>query len=334
MTEEKGSAITVEEAPQEDAVQDEVVEVSANESKREEVESMLADNTDTEIPVNEEVVKEQADEASVSDESTDEQELSFEDLTKDADDYVKDGKDKRIGKLTAEKYEYQRQIDELKAQLDEVKKITVKPEEGAQEYTRDQLLKAMEEAVRDGDAGLQFQIMEAMQKQAETKVRKELTSREEAQNEASSRINREITDARDTFNYLWNEDTPELYAGAKPELDLTNQNSLLAQTANYLYRLGNDEAKLRYQRVGGVAIAISDALKIILNRRKGSKPKDSEKEALKKQVKKANRGSFIPGSDVVKDEQISVVSKKTKKENFDDEIKRRKSMQRGSVKRN
>ena len=106
---------------------------------------------------------------------TDEETLdSF--LPKDGDIFNPDGRDKRINKLTKEKYEYKASIDALKAEISELRDETTKPDKNDKVYSKSELSNAMKRAMEDQDSALVLEIVEQMNKQTESKLRKEYTS--------------------------------------------------------------------------------------------------------------------------------------------------------------
>jgi hypothetical protein len=73
-------------------------------------------------------------------------------------------------------------------------------------------------------------------------------------------------------------------------------------------------------------VCVNDALKIILNSKKGLKPKDVEKESLKNKVKKSGKKTSVKSSSIKTDSKAKVPSAK---DSFEDEIERRKKFAQG-----
>jgi hypothetical protein len=71
---------------------------------------------------------------------------------------------------------------------------------------------------------------------------------------------------------------------------------------------------------------VNDALKIILNNKKGLKPKDSEKENLKNKLKKTGRKTSIKSNSVKGESKTKTISDQ---DSYEDEIEHRKKMAQG-----
>jgi hypothetical protein len=297
-------------------------------SKREEIEDMLKEQdapVDTEDEEVEEDLSEESDE--VTEDSETEESESTNPVEEMINEHKKDGKQKRIDKLTAINSDLTGELATIKQQIQEL--TSAKNKETTEvSYTDEQLETALEKAIETGDSGLQFEVMKEMQKQAEKKAYDRIKGDERKLQEEQKALQTEVNKVRTNYSYLSDTDTPELYEGSHEDMDVNNPKSLIAQTATYLYNMQSAEAKTRYTGVQGISIAVNDALKIILNHKKGLRPKDKEKESLKRKVKKAGKKTSVSGSKSVKTD-TKTPKQKTSDESFQDEIAHRKSMSRG-----
>ena len=304
-------------------------EQAENQNQRESIEEMLKGSEDLiEADDNEEVVEEvekvdvdeDETEESETDDSEDEPSLSLaEELVEEH--VKKDGKQKRIDKLTAVNSELKAEIDAIKAQLSQ-DKPKVKQETN---YTDEQLKVALQKAINEGDADLQWEIMSEMRTQAERSAITKLQQRELQAKQQQEQVAREIAMARDQYSYLADDSIPEIYNGSHNDLDVNNPESLLNKTAEYLYR--HKDYAQRYHVVGGIAVCVNDALKIIINNKKGLKPKDKEKETLKNKVKKAGRKTSVKSNSVKSD--TKTIKPKSRQDSFEEEMARRKKIANG-----
>jgi hypothetical protein len=91
-------------------------------------------------------------------------------------------------------------------------------------------------------------------------------------------------------------DGKEVYQGAKTELTLQDESSLLYRLALKMYYEAKDEdGRPIYHYQGGQRQAVADALNQILRKRKLS-PNDSEKKKLERSLAKAKRKGSVPSS--------------------------------------
>ena len=345
-------------------VEDVKKESSPELTSRQEIEKMIAGNEEViEGQDNEESQDEQVDESNdetESDTSADEQEDSdvgdtedsddeSEEVSDDADtdqedsgeddnpiesmvnehldkDEKKDGKQKRIDKLTAVNSSLQEQLEAAKAQLQEIRlqmdTIQSKPkttEVDGVKYTDEQLKKALKQAVEDDDTDLQFEIMVEMRKQAKVEAYEEF--KRNTRNPDQERLVKEIEETRNAYSYLG--ETP-LYEGSEAELNLNDPGSLLVQTAEYLYKLPKEKVGDKYTGPGGITACVRDALKIILNARRGKSP-EKENKLLKKKVNKNGRKNSVRTGTKVKSDKGSS-KPKSSDELFKEELQRRASM--------
>ena len=323
---------------------DDIKEEAQPMSRREEVEEMLTsapvaieDEEEVDLEVNEtnetpsDLSPDEEDNTEESDDESEESEesepLTFEDLLSPK----KDGKQKRIDKLTARNKENEMALKALKDEIEILKKQT--KDKPPTEYTDEQLKKAWDDAVAAGDEDLKFEIMAEMKNQAARNARKAYEEQAKTMTAEQKAYENAIATTRDQYSYL--SDLPEIYEGSKKDLDINNDGSLLVQATVALLQpteqiaeslgLTLEQAKARYSGAQGIGIAVSDALKIIVRRNKGLRPKDKEKETLKSKVKRSGKKSSISTSKSMKTETTS--KPKSKSESFKEEIARRKKNQ-------
>lgn len=200
-----------------------------------------------------------------------------------------------------EKSNVQKRIDKLTAQLKQLKeeneelKNTVIPEtktEKKPRYTPEQLKGAVNKAIAEQDADLLFDVVQYAVETAKEDLRSEYTGEQTKAQEVQKAIAMEWNDVLKRYDYLASPNQPELYAGARKDLDLKNPKSLLFRLASELYTSERTAAEYRYR--GGQRQAVADALTQIL--RKKTNPSESgEALKLKKQLDKERmKNSFAP----------------------------------------
>ena len=259
-----------------------------------------------------------AEEAETTDDETDDSEGIDVSAFIDEGD-KKTNTQKRIDKLTADKYKLQAELDQLKVQETSPKKDKT--------YTPEELKRATDRAVADGDSGLLHEIMDQREKQLENRLRNEYTKREEKIQEQTARNKTEWTQVVNSYDYLADAKEAEVYHGSRTELNINDPNSLLRQVALALFTSSDDEKLFQlYHRPGGQALAVSDALNLILKKRRGRSPEDSEKKGLKRKLSKERRKKSLTAHDGSIKEEASTKPKKqmTDAERVFDAIEERK----------
>ncbi len=230
-----------------------------------------------------ETLKEKEEEASLEDPSS-----FLEDVTE-----KKSGLEKRIDKLTALNYQKDAKIAELQARLEEREKL-LPDGKLKKRYTPDQLAKAMMKAYEDGDEALMGEILKQQEAQIKEDLRLEYEKEKKAQEEAAKQARVEWTQVVRDWEYLADPNEPELYPGSHKELDIRNNMSLLRQVALLLYNSEQEELFQRYHRPGGQALAVQDAFRVILKKRRGIKSSDTS--ALKNRLTKERRRKSLSGT--------------------------------------
>jgi len=251
----------------------------------------------------------------------------------EGDDTVKrDGRDKRIDKLTAEKYQLQAELHKLKSQEDKGEKDTSSSKERI--YTDAELDTAERNAHKDGDSDLLVQISKERFKNAKRELRIEYQGELKRKEEDSVRATREWQQVRNSYDYLAAPNAPEIYPGARNELDINSQNSNLVRLAKMLYASSEEELEKifgytkNYRRPGGQELAVSDALNLILKKRRGQKSDNKETKKLKKALVKEKRKRSL-GSPGAEKEEVDSTPKRPRstKETLEDEISSRRKLQ-------
>jgi len=217
--------------------------------------------------------------------------ITFDEFEKDYTE-KKNGAQKRIDKLTAEKYQYASEIENLRKELDALKAGKAPDVENLQEkpkYTEQQLRKAYEKAVNDGDADLQWEIQSELTKLKvfEAEQRYIMQNRQVTkQQEEEAAIFAGIVE-----NYSFEND---------PDLNIKDQNSLICRVTHTL--LNDERTKNYYGKMGAarLAAAVADARAYIyelrLKKKTLSKTKHLEKNLQKEKLKNSLAGSGSPGS--------------------------------------
>lgn len=194
-----------------------------------------------------------------------------------AEEDEKSNVQKRIDKLTA-------QLKQLKEENEELKN-TVAPEGEKKKprYTPEQLKGAIGKAMQEQDHDLMMEVIQYAVETAKEDLRNEYTGEITKEQEVKKAIAAEWADVLKRYDYLASPNQPELYAGARKDLDLKNQKSLLFRLASELYT--NPQTAQEYRYKGGQRQAVADALTQIL--RKKTNPSESgEALKLKKQLDK------------------------------------------------
>ena len=215
----------------------------------------------------------------------------------------KDGVQKRIDKLTAEKYQ-------LKAELDEYKskdRSNKPPEERV--YTEVELDSAERKAFVDNDYDLMLTVRKEREKNLKSSLRKEYLDEQRKQQESYARTQSEWAEVKDSYQYLSAPMKPEIYTGSREELNIGNPTSNLVRLARALYSMDrNKVAELLgysrdYSSQGGQERAVADALRLILDKRRTQKSDSPKTRMLQKQLTREKRKSSLgsPGGQKAED---------------------------------
>ena len=128
----------------------------------------------------------------------------------------------------------------------------------------------------------------------------------------------------DSYGYLADPAEPELYEGAREELNVRSASSLLYRLSLQLYQT------MYANEPGGQQLAVADALSRILRKRNvSSSSKSSDK--LKRALVKERRKNSPPGKRASGDEDDSPKHPKTDAERLDDYIAQRKQINQGMI---
>jgi hypothetical protein len=237
--------------------------------------------------------------------------LKLEDFeTEENKEEKKSGVQKRIDKLVAEK----------KALAERLDKIEKQSTEQTPEYSETLLRQAMAKAMEENNPNLMWEVMDYRVKKEKKAA---LADQEKKQQEIIKKQQRAAQEWHSTveeYEYLSDKEEPEIYKGSHKDLNIKDQNSLLVQLAGKLYR---DENKAeRYQKDGGQRLAISDAIRIIL-RKKKTKASSKENEKLKRKLAKEKRKSSVSSGKSMNKEKLPATSGNS----LEDYLKERKSTQ-------
>jgi len=229
----------------------------------------------------------------------------------------KSGLEKRIDKLTASNYEKDAEIAKLKSTTE---KVDTKPETKPK-YTNDQLVKALTEAREEGNTALEVEIMQYISDAKADNVKAEFEAKNKAVEDARKKQETEWIAITDMFHY----DEVEIYPGSQTDLNIKNNSSLIYRLASELFI-----NKGYNQKDNGMSLAVSQALKLILAKKKTSvKPQKSSKEKqLETKVKKLKRKTSSPsGSKTVKEEPKAKSSRpKSDVDKVNDAISERRNL--------
>jgi hypothetical protein len=286
-------------------------ETNADETKSEE---KTVDSESTETP-------ETVDEQTTAAEEGEEEISSFLEGAE-----KKSGEQKRIDKLTAEKYA-------LKAELEAVKNAKSSKDESSsddsKEYSEAQLSAAMKKAMDEGDHELMMEIIKYSNEKTKKDLIKQYKEQENKRAESAKQAQREWKQVVDSYSYLSDKNEPELYKDSHKELNINDRGSTLFKLADALYSSKEDEERFQlYHRPGGQALAVGDAFKLILKKRlaMNNDTKVNGKRIKQSLVKERRKKSLTATDDVIKDDTV-VKSKKplTDKERLDEYITSRKT---------
>ncbi len=279
MLEEKGAVEPVEELDEtaEEAL-DEMVEEIVEGKEVEEAQ----DETDTEEEASDSEEESDEKEEVEEEEGEEEEEFSLEDLASEGIPEAEDNVQKRIDKLTRDKYTKDARIAELEA------KLATKDTSQRSKYTEDQLDLAEAKALEEGDKSLLKEVRKERRKNMLADVKEELGREQKVAQEQAVAVQKEAQQVVETFGYLKDEDS---------RLNIQDKESLLYKLALVLYQ--NPSYAERYQVLGGQMLCVSDAVKILRKKGLGKKKSKSEK-ALEKKVKKLKKTTSVKGSKSVK----------------------------------
>ena len=286
----------------------------------------VEETSEDEAEITTEVVEEDSEVEEKIDELLDEgeeKESENDDLSEYLDEAPKkSGEQKRIDKLTRDKYELQERLERLEHKLDE--KISEPTTKGEKKYSDNELKQAMRKAFDDGDSDLAWEIVDY-------KIRQERESAEEKyerlgkdQQESEQRRRKEWLSVQEEYSKYGASSEPEFYAGSSKDLNIADPQSLLNRLASSLYFSKDEELKVKYQSAGGMHLAVSDAFRLILAKKRGSMADNTETAKLKKKLAKERRKKSTAGSTSQKTDSVKTPARpKTNKELLDDEIARR-----------
>ena len=192
------------------------------------------------------------------------------------------GAQRRIDRLTAEK----RALEEkLAARGPTTTDDTPK-------YTESQLTNAVNKGIQDGDAQLIMDVFNYKLKQQEKSLEDRYKGEQTRLQQQAVQAQGEWAQVVKDYSYLSDKEQPEIYEGSRRDFSLASSSSLLYRLAISLYN--NPENNSVYRVTGGQRRAVSDALALILKRKRGSKGKDSkETKILKKRLAKAKRKTSL-----------------------------------------
>jgi len=218
---------------------------------------------------------------------TDGAETSKEEVTKASDtlqtepdlkDFLPDtehnqGMQKRIDKLTAKNKMLMEKLEEQSIQQNE------KSKEGKPKYTVEQLKGALRQARENGDIDLEMEVLSYMNESTKEELRNEYVSEKTNAQKQQELAVQEWKEVLNQYGYLASDTQPEMYPGARKDLNIQDPKSLLQSLAKELYK------DPKYNFYGGQRLAVADALGIIL-RKKTNSQDSAESMRLKRQLEK------------------------------------------------
>lgn len=246
-------------------------------------------------------------------------------------DKTRNGMQKRIDKLTAQKKDRDSENEQLRSRLDNLdrelrslKDNGEKPKDSVSErqYSYEELDKAYEKALADNDMELIREIRKHERENYFRDAEKMVNKSQTASADEVKRLNSEWKEVTNRYVIYSDESGPELYPGSKTELNINDPNSKIVQLASAKYK--NDE---RYRVPNGLVLAVSDAFKDILTLRASSSKKTVSNETLKKKVNKMNLKTSQGSSSSMKQDVSTEPSRpKSKKQELDDYIAERRRL--------
>ena len=221
-----------------------------------------------------------------------------------------------------------KRIDKLTARLKDAEEKLAKQQDKESidtgKYTPDQLNKAYKKAIEEGDSALAMDVMDYKIDQVKESLRKEYQAEQKQNIQQQQQINKEWISTVEKYDEYTSSDN-EIYDGSSKDLNLKDQKSLLHQLAVRLYSTQQEDAFQRYHKPGGQELAVADAFQLILKKKRGTPPKDKEKDLLKRKLAKEKRkkslGSGSPGA-----EDKSPAKPKNKKEALDEYLSERRKL--------
>lgn len=220
-------------------------------------------------------------------------ELSVDDFDLDFETDGEDKKEKKSG--------FQKRIDQLIAEKKSLEERLEKAEKSnskeTPEYSEAQLRQAMQKAIDEGDAALMWDIMDYRVKQEKDNVLNAERKKQEERIQQQQRVAKEWQSTVEEYEYLSDEEEPEIYRGSHRDLNLKDRNSLLVKLASRLYNDPNRSG--RYNKEGGQRLAVSDAIKSIL-RKKKTKMTSKETDKLKRKLAKEKSKSSVSSGQSLK----------------------------------
>ncbi len=258
---------------------------------------------------------------------------SFLDSPDEGEEPRKTGEQKRIDKLTAERYRLQAENDQLKASAN--KEETTKPA-GDRIFSDSELDNAEKKAFDDNDFALLQTVRKEREKNFETRLTKKYQQEQGKAAEEQKRAQNEWVSTRDAYSYLAAPNAPQLYPGSNDELNLGDPNSNLFRLAKMLYMSSDTDMKnlvekghvsdgRTYRGVGGQERAAADALKIILRKRGTQKHDSKETKQLKNKLKKSERKRSLGSSGAEKTEDTTPKKRQTPSQVLDEYVAERNS---------
>jgi len=249
------------------------------------------------------------------------------------------GVQKRIDKLTAEKYALREKLALLEASSETKTEKAPMPmgEVEKSEYSDKQLSNALKQALTpDPDTGnfdpnLVGEILAERDKNIEYKLVERYRQEQNRGAEASEAQSKEWLQVQNDYDYLSDEAEPEFYEGSRKDLDIKSSSSLLLELAKAFLSKDDDDTKKRYYKGGTLApgaqrLAIQDALKAILKKNRGTKASSKENAMLKRKLAKTKSKQSLGKTNSMKSANNAGPSKpKTKGDKLSDYIAERKS---------
>lgn len=301
----------------------------------------VADSLDTFVEEEEETSEPLTEDTAV--EITDEGEAD----SSDVDDLLegigehKTGLEKRVDKLTAKVYEKDDEIAQLRKENEALKTRTdldnlgeIKPPK----YTDEDLDRAFQNLSDDYDksGSMDFRLLQDIIKARESNLEYKLYSRyeqEQTRNQQQAKQNKqEWASVVETYDYLADPNEPELYVGAKQELNINDPNSALFIVAKAIYEDPTPSAVQKYRKQGGMQIAVADALKRILSKRKGRIAEGKDGAKLKRRLAKTKVKNSIGPTSAQKAENNATPKKpKTQKDEFSEYMSDRKGHRKKTI---
>ena len=224
----------------------------------------------------------------------------------------KDGVQKRIDKLTAQLRSAEEERDRLKAERNTPDTKEIK------RYTEDQLKKAFDKAFEDNDKDLMWEIQKEQMKYVKEDLRNEYLNEKKQLVESQKQAVKEWENVVNKYESLASPTEPEIYPGARNELNINDNNSLLKRVALKLF-----EENEKYRTPGGQELAVADALALILRKKRGSTTASGKEQLLERKLAKEKRKSSLGTGDSMTEETVS--SKPlSDKERLDEVINERK----------